>query len=353
MTLSSLEVVGFQKQTALGSGIDPVFLEAVTPGTFRASEEYEQLIDNGRRGVDAMDFRALQGVAITNITWDGLIRHGDNTQKSLIGYLLANLLGTGSLASATQIAVTGNYDHRLILGTTKEYFTIEHKALASSSDRRFVDCRVTEITIQFNRGEDFVTYTVTLQGKETTLVTVQSLTDNLLDPHRGWEGVAVVNAANTRLLSGEWTLRRSATPFYSAANSQDFQDLYLGPLEVTCSLILDYSAVTDIALLRAKTQGELSIFFAIGTLVGGVVQDDDNVIRKFGIGGKKFDFGDGPAELDNSNENIRLALSARGLYDTTAGVWTSDSGTNTATANQNSPVEIQIIQPEADDYDTA
>lgn len=335
MSLSGREVVGLAVQTVVGTPVTPNIMEPITSGTFSANEISEQILDQGRRGPDAMDFKAVEGVIITEISWDGIIRQGSGTvEASVIGTLFDNLLGGSS--SVNQIDVTGVYDHRITLGTTKEYLTIEHTALRTSSDRQFSACRVTEITIQFNRGEGAVTYSVTLQGQSPLGVTAASLTDNSGAPHRGWEAVCLVDGnANGRLLSGEWTLRRSATPFYSTGNSQDFTDLYLGPLEVTFSAILDYSAVTDLASFRAKSQAEFSTLFLVGT-------EDTASERTFAIGAIVADLGDGPAELDNSNDNIRLQLTGRALYTTSNGPFSSSG--NAATA-QNGPVQIQIVQP--------
>ena len=60
---SHREVVTLALQTFanLGTPTDPgTHMMPVT--SFSAKENYEQLLDNGRRGPDAMDFRAVQGV---------------------------------------------------------------------------------------------------------------------------------------------------------------------------------------------------------------------------------------------------------------------------------------------------
>ncbi len=348
MTLSGRDHVAFAVQPVLATPVAPDKVFVIEPGSFRATESFEQILDTGRRGVDAMDFKASQGVGITEIQWDGIVRQGNANEKSSIGYLLDNLLGTGALSTVVQLGATGNYDHRLILGNTKEYLTLEHTALRNSSDRRFPACRVHQITISFNRGEGAVRYSVQLQGKLPTAVTTVEVSTPITDVsgimHMGWEAVAkLADAANARLLSAEWTLTRAPQPLYSADNSQDFADLFLGPLEVTCSLVLDYSAVNDLTSFRTKDQTELSTIFRAGV-------EDAASERKFAIGGRIFDLGDGPGEIDSSETTARLNLTARGLYTVTAGVFSSNAGTNAVTAAQNSPVEIQIIQPDSVAY---
>lgn len=341
MALSATEIVGIEVQPTLGTPVTPTILVPVLAGTFRVDEGFEQILDQGRRGPDALDFRAVQGVGLATITWEGLVNQGNVTEASVLGYLIDNLLGANS--TSTQIVATGSYDHRLILGTTKEYLTLEHSSLGGANDRRMEGCRVTEIRIRFNRGEGALSYTVTLQGRSPTSVTAAVLTDNSqTDPHRGWEGIVLVDgASNTRLLSAEWILRRSAEAWYSGDNTQNFSELYLGPLEVVInSLVFDFNALTDLTAFRSKNQAELSTLFRTGTI-------DSSSERTFAIGSIVTDLGDGPAQLDNSNQNFRLGLTGRGLYTTSNGPFTSSG--NAATA-QNGPVQVQIVQPTVASY---
>jgi hypothetical protein len=353
MVMSGQEVVIFAYQTALGTARAPSsaqdgVLVPVIPGTFRASENFEQILDTGRRGIDSMDFRAIHGVGWSEITWDGYVQLGrsggaTDNPKTGIGYLIANLLGSDG--TVAEIASTDSFDHRLILGTTKEYITIQHDSggITGANDRQFTDCRVTELTIRWNAGEGALTYTVTLVGQTPTSVTAETPTDYNGDPWRGWQGKVTFdgNASFGRLISGEWTMRRAAERYYSTQEQQKYADVYLGPLEVLCSMVLDFNVITDLTAFRANNQAELSTRFRVGTL-------DSAAERTFGIGGILMDLGDGPAELDNSGTAVRLGLTARGLYSTANGPFVSN--TNAATA-QNGPVQIQIVQRQSTIYD--
>lgn len=339
MTLSGREVIGLAVQTAVGTPVNPTISIIPEPGTFRANAVREALIDRGRRGPDSLDFRLLDGVVRSELTWQGLVREGNATQLAEIGFLIDNLLGASS--TATQINATGNFDHRLILGTTKEYLTVEQTLLRDANDRQFAACRVTEIVISYNAGEGSVGYTVTLEGRNESLVTAQTITDPAQDAHRGWQAQAVIaGSANVRLISGEWTLRRAAERHYGSNNQQFWADLYLGPLEATFSLVFDYIGATDLDSFKARTQSEVSVLFRTGTI-------DLASERTFGIGGVVADLGDGPAELDNSNANVRLGLTGRYLHTASNGPFTSSG--NAATA-QNGPVQIQIVQLNSASY---
>tara|TARA_Y100000310_G_scaffold3579_1_gene4468 strand:+ start:2963 stop:4021 length:1059 start_codon:yes stop_codon:yes gene_type:complete len=346
MVMSGREVVGIAVQTAIGTPVNPTIMVPVMPGTFKANEIFEPVLDRGRRGIDAMDFGSQRGVGITEITWEGEVQQGNASEKAPIGYLLDNLLGASS--TATQIGATVAYDHRLILGTTKEYLTVEHDSggITGANDRRFSGFRPHEITVSWNAGEGSLKYSVTGRSRSATGVTAQTLTDNLGDPWMGWQGdgdgsdSAVVFDGNTdfaRLVSGEWRFSREVEPFYASSNSRDVSDIYLGPLEVTVDLVLDYSIVTDLAAFRADNQRELSTRWSVG------VNDSNLNWRSFGIGAVVVTLSDAPAELDSSGQSVKLGLTGRCLYSTSNGPFSSESGTNAKTA-QNGPVQVQIVQ---------
>ena len=203
MVMSGLEVLMIAKQPTVGVGnaVNPTILVPTLPGTFRAQEVTEQILDQGRRGIDAMDFRALEGVGYSEITWEGLVQQGElgpSDEKAVIGYLLANILGDGSprTPDETVTDTSGRFDHRLIMGTTKEYLTLEHDpgGISGANDRRFASCRVSELSIRFNAGEGPVTYSVSLVGNMPTSVTAQTESTATVprDPWRGFECTATV-----------------------------------------------------------------------------------------------------------------------------------------------------------------
>jgi hypothetical protein len=336
---SHREIIGIahQAKAALGTPTDPV-THLVPVTSFQANEAFEQITDNGRRGPDAMDFRAVQGVKFSEISIEGLVQM-NGTTGSPIGMFLRNLLGTGAAASSSpyltpiQIGSTGVYKHYRGLGQTSEYLNIQHyDRLVAANFREFEGCRVTSMTISWNAGEGVVTYSVNLVGrnftKETDTMQDLSAQDvTLEDPFAGWRASVVLNGvSNTNLISSEWNLSRSDNRLYTGANTQLFKALYLGPLEVTVAMVFDYSA-TELDLFKAGTQVEVTNLFEYGT---------SGTLRGFGIAGEEFSLLESPASVDSSAEQLTLALSARGLYTTQNGPIATDKSDTFA---QNGPIE--------------
>jgi hypothetical protein len=333
MTLSHRSVIGVALQTVIGTPVSPTHLIPVN--SFDASENFEQILDNGRRGPDSMDFRAVQGVGYSDITIEGNVQMNDTTGSGL-GMLLRNILGSGDVTSSYPVPIlvaSGVYKHYRFLGNVKEYLTIERDFnLGGSTVQQFSGCRCHELVIRWNSGEGAVTYTATITGRTPTLVGATDLTAQITtqeDPFAGWRGLVTINnASNLRLISAEWTISRG-TPVrqYTANNTQQYSDLYFEPLSITCSLVFNYLDNVERNLFVNKTQGELTNLFEYGAA---------GTLRGFGLSGLVFDFGDGPVELDNTGANITLGLVGRSLYSEGDGPISTDKGDDISQAG---PIE--------------
>ena len=350
---SHREIVGIAQQTAanLGTPTDPV-THLIPVTSFSAKEVYEHLLDNGRRGPDSMDFRAIQGVKHVEISIEGTIQM-NGTTGSAIGIFLRSILASGAPDAAgpywtpIQINADAVYKHYRYLGTAHEYLTIQHNdRISATGFREFEGCRCTELTISFNSGEGMLTYSATLIGRDftnetTTMADLSTQDETLEDPIAGWMATSVISAANTRLISAEWKINRSANRLYTTANQQEFASMHFGPIEATVSMVLDYSADTELDLFKAGTQIEIHNLFDYGATT---------TLRGFGISMLNASLLEAPAEVDSSGEQMTLALSARGLYSTTAGALSVDKSDSGTVNSQSGPIETLTEEQQVAGY---
>ena len=369
-----MAIVSAREQLGIGSGasvaIGSLQSLPVDAGSFTASETVEQILDTGRRGAEAMDYGAYSGVKSTEISFDFPMMYGNPTLAagntgSVLGILLKSLLGITAGTNATDTlkqtdagSSTGNYNNYFRLGTTKNYITIARRLLAHGSgntdqDVRYTSARCNEITISGNAGEGFVTCSASLTSKAALTDDMSSLTNGNFktatlssDIQRGWENIAVLTYPQkiagvtvTNLISWEVTLSRAASPIYTAANSQDYNDLYLGPLEVTFSAVASVPDNALIALHRAGTQGETQFAASMGHATHSNVG-----CRALVIGLKKSVLTEAPLELDTSGDYVTISLSGRGLANNLAQslIPSGDTFTTATNVNQVTPVEILI-----------
>ena len=350
MTLSHKGQIGVSQQSTLGTSVTATKLIPVT--SFSMEEVTAQILDNGRRGPHSMDFRAVTGVKQYNISFDSLVQFNGTTGTGL-GVLLRNILGTGAVSASLMVSpATYNHDFQLAASSSnKDYITLEDDTSLSGKAREIEGCRVTDLTISWNAGEGALAYNATLIGRDITdplisgagLGTLQDTT--IEDPIQGWRAVVAFNqthvwagtSLNKRLISCEWTLSRASRLMYSGSNSQLYQDLYLGPLQVTVSMVLDYIDDTELALYRTGNAIPLVNSFVYGSY-------GDTTLRRFAIGAPSVSLLEAPAVLDTSGEVITLGMSGRCLYTNDASVIVLDAGvgTDTAVPTMTGPVHIRM-----------
>ena len=372
MPISSLEQVAISDPyTNIDINPDPAvtLLVPTDPQSFDATETVAEIKDSGRRGIDAMDFSVYRGVNITDITWSGLVQfHKGDAVPTPIGRLLKEMLITQDVKPAANAKI-----HYLKMGTAahvgsiRSYLALEHwvgnlkageGAIAdpSLSSRKFLGCRPTELTISFNTGEGALAYSVTMQGRGAKLIEKTNLIDSSIDLVAGWQGgmslsegrslSAVTPAApavtlagynSARLISGEWTFRRSGKPVYTLRNRREFTSYTMGPLEVMFNGMFEFESDKEYKIFSSNDD----FITQFGTLFQ--VSDD----LQFGIGANKMSWFAQPARVDTSEEYVKLQISGRALYDASpnSGMFSSKDMTAAMIADrktQRGPVEVYI-----------
>ena len=345
-----VQVGGPQAANSIHNAFTATHLIPVT--SFSAEEVVTPLIDNGRRGPHALDFRQPAGVKLVNITIEGVVQSDPGTGVGTgVGKFLRNIMGGVDTKNSLTGFNVSNHDFQLPTNPTIEYLTIEtdNQLSVDGSNRTFVGCRVQEMVFSFNAGEGMLTWTATLTGasvvsKAPADLIAQAAT--IEDGFAGWEAICAfddpVNYATgpfTKLISAEWTLSRAVSVLYTAQNTQVANQIMLGPLACTAALVMDYDNTTEIAKFRANTQNiEITnAFFRNRT-------SSNSSVRRFIIGNSQFSLIDSPVTVDISGERATIAIGARALYNTDASVIIADASiTGDATVAVNTgPVQVRI-----------
>ena len=405
---SSTEQVTIGLQTGIGVTNATNHIVPVNTGSFSATETFENIMDTGRRGSEALDYNSFRGVGSTEITFEFPLMYGKASPVttdgggtgSVLGILLRNLLGTnidqtglGSATTATKaFALTladgttdtkafGTY-FRLANGTAyaQEFLTVGRKLEGTELDTKYFDCRVSEITISANAGEGPVTCSVTLTGQPftKTAVTVNNKYFTQSDKIAlGWEnslidtvfpdggskiltpyllGTAMyansgTDAAN-RIISAEVTMTRESTPVYGLGNTNGFNNLYVGPLGVTFTSTAQLSN-TELERVRAgmPLNDDLSGYTSSKTVFAFSSGDGDKTAdaeetRAFAIGFSAVTTLEAPLTIDTSGSYSTLAISGRALATTASLPLSGDAYTGTGASSnlRRSPVEVLLVE---------
>ena len=397
--LSSQEIIGIGLQADIDTEAAAYNIVPVNTGGFSATETFENIMDTGRRGSEAMDYQAYAGVASTEITMEFPMMWGNSTGTtgSVLGILLRNLLGTGSTTATSGEAgtqtdpyraeivdgesagdsTTWNSFFRLGNRATAEYLSVCRTLITGNAvDPIYVGCRVTEITISATSGEGPVMISATLTGRkadatgneEDILLGTQSQ-----DIALGWKNSLIGTASklygteagasttpyqnvllgnsmynsslgnsSNRLISFEMTMSREGTPVYSLNNNQNYQNIYLGPLEVTYNAVAQLDS-TELARVRGfRTSSPDTTYDTKIAFTQGPAYDHDDA-RALVIGIADSTPLESPLEIDTSDSYATVAISGRALA-TGANLLLTDSSYDGTDNYKRSPVEIQITE---------
>ena len=364
--------------TAIGGTITPANLHqvAVDGGSFSATENIDQILDQGRSGSELMDYRSFAGIKSTELSFDFPMMYGNATGTAgnaggTFGILLRNILGAGTAANnatdslrQTQVGSTSTYTNYFRLGGSKEYIAVGRKLFATgTSDAIYGGARVTELTLSGNAGEGFVTCSTTLMGKShaySDLSGVTFKTDSISnDIAQGWQNSEVstypqkiVGTTVTNIISFEVTLSREATPLYTTGNSQDYSDIYLGPLEVTFNIVADIptqptsGGSTLINQFRENTQGVTQLAVSHTSATGSGSASGERT-RFLVLGMVNSTLLESPIEIDTSGTYATVSVSGRALANinptTGAIVNPQPSAQAYSTNNMNlTPIEVAL-----------
>ena len=238
--------------------------------SFSAEEVVTPLVDNGRRGPHALDFRQPAGVKLVNITIEGVVQSDPTTTLGTgVGKFLRNIMGGVDTKNSLTGFNVSNHDFQLPANPAIEYLTIEtdNQHSVDASNRTFVGCRVQEMVFAFNAGEGMLTWSATLTGASVVSKAPADLSGQAVtieDGFAGWEAVAAFDSAVNyqtgpfaKLISAEWTLSRAASVLYTAQNTQVANQIMLGPLACTAALVMDFDNTAEIAKFRSASEFQI------------------------------------------------------------------------------------------------
>ena len=348
-----VQVGGPQASNSIHAALTATHLIPVT--SFSAEEVVTPLVDNGRRGPHALDFRSPAGVKLVNITIEGIVQSDPGTGVGTgVGKFLRNIMGGIDTITTTSYGIW-NHDFQLPALPGIEYLTIEtdNQHSVDASNRTFVGCRVQEMVFSFNAGEGMLTWSATLTGasvvsKAPANLIAQAAT--IESGLAGWEaGAAFDSAINyetspfTKLISAEWTLSRAVSVLYTAQNTQIANQIMLGPLAATVAMVMDFDNTVEIAKFRAAGLSGSPVIEITNAFVRNRTAST-SALRRFVIGNSQFSIIDSPVTVDISGEHATIAIGARALYNTDASVIIDDASINNDAnmAANTGPIQVRI-----------
>jgi len=293
MAVSALAKVGVAYEDSWGAGGSP---EVVLPvDDWSISPQFEQILDNARRGVLAKDFAAYQGIERAEGSIDGPVF------PYFFGYILKGIFG--SVSTTGDSPWTHTFD---FYETPPSLCIIDDTVLRQHEGKGFL---ASDLSISFSPTEGQLGFSSSWVGK-----TIAPRGDDYNFPEftcpvepffRGWQGSVSLGGNYFPVIDGDFTITRDVTLHYELQNSQSPGTAYVDAPEVTGSFTINYGSVADYDRYLNHESGSVSVFYTLGTAA-----DASTLELQFG----SVNFGESPVEVDRSGAAITLGLSWRGLY---------------------------------------
>jgi len=293
MAISALAKVGLAVESTWGAGGSPSVVMPVDD--WGITPQYEQILDNARRGVLAKDFAAYQGIERAEGSMDGPIF------PYYFGYVLRAIFGS--------VATTGTadpYTHTFdFYETPPSLCLIDDTVIRQHEGKGML---ASDLSISFNPTEGMLSYSSSWVGKDVappgTAYTFPDFECPVEPFFRGWQGSVALDGAFFPIIEGDFTITRDVTLHYQLQNTQSPGTAYVDAPEVTGSFTIDYDSGDDYDRYLNHESGSVNMLWQIGTA------SDRMLEFQFG----SVNFGEGPVEIDRSGASITLGYSWRGMY---------------------------------------
>ena len=272
----------------------------------------ETLFDDARRGLAAIGFRQLEGVHRTDFSIGG------PAYPDEIGHLIRSIIGADTVGTAAPYAHVFDIQSMADAGGRSFQIQLLDDALAGGESYTHQGCVATGLTFRFNSSTGLLTYEANILGKGMVTTTAQAaVSDSTDEPLRGWHANVATSSglgtgATGRLIEGEIAIARDAELLYVANNNKFPVKLIPGLIAVTGRFTASFDVLANLELYRALTNEALILEFAYGA--GAATRSIDFEFPK-------ASYGDSPAEIDRSGNNMTIAYNFRGLIGTSSSSW--------------------------------
>lgn len=305
MSITAKTRISFCKETSWGNpGTKWNLLPANPPTT---TTTYENILDQGLRGVPAKDFAAYQGAGTSEVTLEGVFYPEE------LGYFLFGIMGSASVTGTTP-----PYTHTFLLAKECPSFTVEDYPYLQEPGKapeniayQYRGLLISSLVIRFNAGEGAVGFTATMAGKPSVTTTPSVVTGEPNPPLLGWQAtVEVGGSVYRRLVDTEITFAREVVMQHAANNTQEPSFGYSGPLEVTGRSTIEFHTDDDYKKYRNHVLEPIRFVLERGSGAN---------LKRLEIFLPIVSYLESPMEIDRGAVNVKLNVSFRALYSPSIG----------------------------------
>jgi len=252
--------LGIAKETTKGTPVAPTDFIPVLASKLKPVDIYMPLFDEGLRGSLVKNYNYVQGRGYSTFDWGGPVF------PDTIGYTLAGLLGdvatTGASAPYTHVIALKNAS---ATGADAQPTAFTLTDFYAAQVRAYAGVQVHDFSLKFT-AEGLLDYDAKGTGWNSATASTPTPSFSTVTPIQTWQ--ATVTIAGTQVsnaVDGNIDMKRTVTPVFGIAATQNPYQIFLGALEVTGKISFVMENDAQLTNFLTNTQPSVNINWSYGT----------------------------------------------------------------------------------------
>jgi len=252
--------LGIAKETTKGTPVTPTDFIPVLASKLKPVDIYMPLFDEGLRGSLVKNYNYVQGRGYSTFDWGGPVF------PDTIGYTLGGLLGdvatTGASAPYTHVIALKNAS---ATGADAQPTAFTLTDFYAAQVRAYAGVQVHDFSLKFT-AEGLLDYDAKGTGWNSATATTPTPSFSAVTPIQTWQAtVTIAGTTVSNAVDGNIDMKRTVTPVFGIAATQNPYQIFLGALEVTGKISFVMENDNQLTNFLTNTQPSVNINWSYGT----------------------------------------------------------------------------------------
>jgi hypothetical protein len=251
--------LGIAKESTKGTPVAPTAYIPVAEGKFKPVDVIDPLFDEGLRGSAVKQYNYIQGRVRSTFDFGGPV-FPDTVPWAIAG-LLGSVATTGASAPYTH---TISLKNASATGSDIQPTSFTLTDFYASNVRAYAGCQVHDFSLTFT-AEGLMEYDAKATGFQSATASTPTPSFTTVLPTPVWQGtVSIGGTTVANAVDGKIDLKRSVTPIYGIANTQNPYQVFVGALETTGQIKFVMENDTQLTNFLSNTQPAIVLNWSNG-----------------------------------------------------------------------------------------
>jgi hypothetical protein len=251
--------LGIAKEVTKGTAVTPTDFIPVMKDSIKPVDVIDPLYDTGLRGSNVVNYNYIPGR--TRSTFD----FGGAVFADTVGYSLAGLLGSVATSGASApFTHTISLKNSAVAAADDQPISYTLTDFYAAAVRAYPGCQFSDFSLKFN-ADGLLQYDAKTTGFASGSAATPTPSFSTILPTPVWQGTVSIGGSTVATsMDGSIEMKRSVTPVYGIAATQNPFSVFLGPLETTGKITFIMEDNTELTRFLSNTQPAIVLNWAYG-----------------------------------------------------------------------------------------